>query len=425
MGEEGVKMITNITLEDFKCFRQLSINPKRVTLLIGPNGTGKSGVMQGLLLLKQSEDAGERLDIDGTLVRLSPGDFVNHSISPTFSEVGLSISGNWTVEFGRASSLVEFLIGFRYWSDGRVSSEKLGRTRFSYSGVQFDVDSSNPNAQRHLQDPALPNGMIPYTSRRSGLNVFEVLTHLDDYRPFSGFLHVASHVPTKVMENLRIVPAVRGLVRQTYKLGPEIISNFSSKQGLGQQEEELTSALGYSRKEVSKVSDWMEEVTGVAFRTEIVPPQSAKPISISTSGEVSLVAEGFGTNSLVQLLFELARGVPGCTVLIEEPEIHLHPKAQADLASLIAREAKTSNKQVIMTTHSEHIAGRLLTMLAERKLSLEDLAIYSFEKDENGVCSATELQLTENGQVFGGLTSFFQADMNEMRRYIEALRSQQ
>ena len=47
-------MITNITLENFKCFRQVSINPKLLTVLIGPNGTGKSSVLQALLLLKQS-----------------------------------------------------------------------------------------------------------------------------------------------------------------------------------------------------------------------------------------------------------------------------------------------------------------------------------------------------------------------------------
>ena len=47
-------MITNITLENFKCFRQVSINPKLLTVLIGPNGTGKSSILQALLLLKQS-----------------------------------------------------------------------------------------------------------------------------------------------------------------------------------------------------------------------------------------------------------------------------------------------------------------------------------------------------------------------------------
>ena len=418
-------MITNITLENFKCFRQLSISPKQMTLFIGPNGTGKSGVMQALLLLKQSADVGEWLEIDGTLVRLSPSDFVNHTVSPTFADVGLSISGNWAVAMGRASSLVEFRIEFRYRSDGRPSRGKLGRTRFRHSGVQFEIDSNKPENQRPLQDPNNPEVMYRFASTRGGFDVFHAFASPDDYRPFAQFLREASQAPTSVMENLRIVPAVRGLVRETYSLGPEIFRNVSSQQGLSQQEEELTSSLGYSRHEVAKVSNWMETVTGVAFRTDVVPPQSVKPISVSQSGEVSLLAEGFGTNSLVHLLFELARAVPNSTVLMEEPEIHLHPKAQSDLASLIAKEAKSSGKQVIMTTHSEHIAGRLLTMLAERNLTPEDLAIYSFEKDENGVCSASELELTENGQVIGGLNSFFQADMNEMRRYVEALRSLQ
>ena len=111
--------------------------------------------------------------------------------------------------------------------------------------------------------------------------------------------------------------------------------------------------------------------------------------------------------------------------MIEEPEIHLHPKAQADLASVLVEEAKSNGKQIMMTTHSEHVVGRLLTLVAEGKLPANELAIYSFEKDETGVCSASEIEVTDRGQVTGGLKSFFETDLDELRRYVEALRAKE
>lgn len=193
--------------------------------------------------------------------------------------------------------------------------------------------------------------------------------------------------------------------------------------GLSAQEEDVVTTMAYSERSVSLVSELMKRVTGVGIKATITPPQSVLPVSTTQFGEPSLLAEGSGTNALVHLLFELVRAENGATVLIEEPEIHLHPGAQVELASVIAGEAKSSNKQVIMTTHSEHIAGRLLIEVAEGNLAPDDIAVYSFEKDENGICSASEIEVSEKGQVAGGLRSFFQTDLDEMRRYVDALRA--
>ena len=74
-------MITNISLQDFKCFRRLSIDPKLVTVLIGPNGSGKSSVLQALMLLKQSMKPGSGSCLSGPLVQIEEHDFIRRDPS--------------------------------------------------------------------------------------------------------------------------------------------------------------------------------------------------------------------------------------------------------------------------------------------------------------------------------------------------------
>ena len=410
-------MITNITLENFKCFRKVEINPKLVTLFIGPNGTGKSGVLQALLLLKQSKDASVALDLDGNQANLDSHDFMLHSADPNWDNVGLRLSGSWEANASEIQSPIEFWVQLQYGPLGAIVGSKKGTTRFTFTGQKRDI--STDLASRRLSTSSLGGSGI--VTPGTGLNIADVDLSAS---PTDNRLRQAFHVPTILVQNIRTIPAARGLSSQIYPLGPEAVEHIATKD-LNQQQNDVISTLAYSGESVpSKLSSWMTQVTGVGFKTNLVPSRSVKPVSITSSGEVGLVAEGFGTNALVHLLLELARTEPGATVLVEEPEIHLHPKAQADLASVIVEEAKSSNKQVIMTTHSEHIAGRLLTLVAEKAITPEEVAIYSFEKDpETGVCSASEIEVTPRGQVTGGLKSFFETDREELRRYVNAMRT--
>ena len=409
-------MITNISLKNFKCFRSLDLNPKLVTALIGPNGTGKSGILQALLLLKQSK--GSNLDLDGHLVRFAPEDFMFHGLNPTSNEVEVALSGYKIVDFEGVEYQVEFE-AHRSYSSNAILRNKRGRTRIHISEQRCELIFDNSSNLRQMNTP---RGSIAYFGAE-GINRFQVQITSGGENNFGSFWESVSEAPSDTLATMRIVPAARALSRGIYKLGPEPSRGISNAGGLGKQEEDIATTLGYSRGEVEKVSSLMKRVTGVGFRTDTVPPQSVKLLSESHVGQVSLVAEGFGTNTLVPLLFELVRAVPGATVLVEEPEVHLHPRGQADLASVMVEEAKSADKQVIMTTHSEHIVGRLLTLVAEKKLSPDEVAIFSFEKDEYGVCSANEVEVTDQGQVKGGLKSFFEADLDEMRRYVDALRA--
>ena len=323
-------MITNITLENFKCFRHVSINPKLLTVLIGPNGTGKSSILQALLLRKQSL-------VTGTNQPRYRGEFIDllgpDEIAPKFLEnpPGLFVGSGAT-------------------------------------------DQENPNAHE------------------------------------------------KVLETLMFVPAIRGLIHPTYDLGEQNVEYLSLIQGFDKQELQLATNLIYGRTEAEELSRMLLKVTGVGLRADTIPGRRVEVKSLLSAGAVNISGEGFGTNSLIQLFHQLIVAERGATVLIEEPEIHLHPKAQAELAEVMADVAKDEDKQIIMTTHSEYVAGRLLTLVAEGKLTTDDLAIYSFEKDEKGECSATEIEVTERGQTKGGLTGFDEATRDEMRRYADGLR---
>ena len=294
-----------------------------------------------------------------------------------------------------------------------------GSTKWKYYGQEYEISFDPSNRPREVKTPG---GSIIYDRARP-LNSFRVRSRTGEEVPPLSFWTQLSGAPAEELGRLKMVPAVRGLTQGVYRLGSEPTDDISGTRGLGEQEDNTATTLAYSRSLVERVSILMKRITGVGFRVDTVPPQSAKPVSESLAGDLSLLAEGFGTNALVHLLFEVVRTTPWATVLIEEPEIHLHPKAQADLASILVEEAKSGDKQMVITTHSEHVAGRLLTLVAEGKLSADELAIYSFEKDKQGICSASELEVTDRGQVSGGLKGFFETDLDEMRRYVEALRA--
>lgn len=81
-------------------------------------------------------------------------------------------------------------------------------------------------------------------------------------------------------------------------------------------------------------------------------------------------------------------------VIIEQPELHLHPSLQAKVVEFI----KEGNGTYIIETHSEHIVRKVQVLIAQGKLSKDQVAVYYFDKDEiSGVTSIKEMELEDNG----------------------------
>ncbi len=357
-------MITGIVLENFKCFERVEINPKRVTCFVGANGTGKSSVLQAFGLLKQSVEA---VRVSRSVNALSLG--CDLKLSGPLVSISDASTLNWSFDHGSPDI---FFKGTRRIRGGEP---------YSYRAV-----ISEGSLQPH-----------------------ELLRGLEHELPF------------KMLTELRIIPAVRGFTRSVHKLKDLLVPDVAMEDGFAQQEAQTATNLAYSPTDLQKISPILKRVTGVGLRAFTVPPQAVEVKSIALSGPVNVVLEGFGTNSLIMLLLQLTSAEKGATVMIEEPEIHLHPKAQAELAEVLTEVALEEDKQVIMTTHSEHITGRLLTLVAEGKLTPDDVAIYAFEKDDQGVCTAKDLKVSDDGRIEGSIGDFFEVNLAEMNRMVKAL----
>lgn len=415
-------MITNIVLENFKCFRKVEVNPRLITVFVGPNGTGKSSVLQALALLKQSLGT-KGLRLKGQLLNLESSRDLAHGLQETPTTLDIGFAG---FETHRDDDELGFDEDVYFDYHGRFSGTTLvsdsGMLTFGFGGEQFTIDvrSSDSFPKR-----------VPFGPYQVHLNYGQAVAELVSVAswqepPSMGLQRALQNIvgaPQSILRNGRFVNAVRGLVQYRYAIGDGIVEDLLSAGGLSQQEQQTATNLSYSRPLESKISSLLQKVTGVGLSTPNVPSRAVEVRALAPIGEVNIVTEGFGTNALIFLFWQLVDASNGATVMIEEPEIHLHPKAQAELASLLAEVAKAESKQLIMTTHSEHIVGRLLTLVAEKKLSADELAIYAFDKDEDGVCHAKELEVTDDGRVTGGIKDFFETNLDELDRFVKALQS--
>jgi predicted ATPase len=112
------------------------------------------------------------------------------------------------------------------------------------------------------------------------------------------------------------------------------------------------------------------------------------------------------------------RGEVGSDFLLQQPEVHLHPKAQAELGSFLALLAKQDQKRFVIETHSNYIVDRIRMDLRDKKdLKPEDIALLYFER-ENGTVNIRHLELDKNGNILNAPPGYGQFFLEEEIRFI-------
>lgn len=132
----------------------------------------------------------------------------------------------------------------------------------------------------------------------------------------------------------------------------------------------------------------------------------------------NLVDVGYGVSQVLPILVEILNQPKGKIFLIQQPEVHLHPRAQAALATLFAQLVKERGCQLIVETHSDYFIDRLRMDIRDGKgLRPEQISLLYFELDKKGNSTIYPLKLDDRGAILDpppGYRSFF---LQEELRY--------
>jgi predicted ATPase len=184
--------------------------------------------------------------------------------------------------------------------------------------------------------------------------------------------------------------------------------DFASNPGLTPAE-----ALLHNPALLSSVAGWLQRMEIVDNLT-LDPDTGTTLVAHKYGRHTPVLSTGTGLSKVLPLLTTLCTITPGSTLLLEEPEAHLHPLAQAVLAELLTEAAQRRQLQIIMETHSEHLFRRLQTLIARGSWQSCMTAAYYIEPSPVGPLLKA-LQLDSHGRVLNWPDRFFGDTLGDTR----------
>ena len=179
-----------------------------------------------------------------------------------------------------------------------------------------------------------------------------------------------------------------------------------------------------------RISEWLEKME-LAHSFQLIPTGSLEDKNYEVriqkspnSAEVTLSDLGHGVSDLFPLLVHCYYVPTGSTLILEQPGVHLHPKAQADLADLLIEVIAERNLQILVESHSEHLLTRLQRRIAEEKIGVDQTALYFCRNDE-GVSTIEKLEVDELGNIKNWPENFFGEVMGDLFAMTDAQRKRE
>ena len=426
-------MIKSIGLNNFKCFEETHLDFRLVNVFIGPNGSGKSSIAQALMILKQS--VGKKyLNLEEP-INLGKFEDILYFMADS-PEITIKLSGIISHKYQWPESIewLKFFVHFSYVI--ALDKENLKQQQISFQSHQSqgsDIELRNFQKLRKIEAKCSPTEEIisPEEIRfenfdsinlRCGKVVgqpIEIAGSTGDVQIYRDILTEIFDSVKNIIQKIFYVPGLRGINTPTSKIYDEQVAEFTQNKAISADAEKLVTALGEYPDIAKKTSRILESVINTNIQYKIAPGRKQTIDVLRHDWKTSIVNEGLGLNQMLFPLFQVLIAPEDSFIIIEEPELHLHPRAQAKFVNELVKIAKEEKKQLLLITHSEHILFRLLTLIAKKELPSGELNIYSFSLNSTGA-RAKKLEVTEDGRLKGALPGFFEHEIEELGEFLKA-----
>jgi predicted ATPase len=425
----AVQGITKISVRGYKSIKdECTIDLYPLTILAGANSSGKSSIMQPLLLMKQTLEAPYdpgALLLNGPNVRFTSVDQLltklpKKEIKDSFSiEIESDKLNSIKTTFKKSKKIAIDILEMSSRNEKDTHTISSSMTTEEIDFKMLELDSMQGMYTRLLS----LNTTVTKAVIRNRCFLEIALKLNPDERTKNIF--VTSSITSTVSNYIRQiihVPGLRGNPERTYQINaignefPGTFENYvasliASWQDISTSKlKRLAQALkdiGLTEKvDVRKVDDTQVEVR-VGHRRK------------NTTEMVSIADVGFGVSQTLPVIVALIAANPQQLVYIEQPEIHLHPRAQAALADIIV-EAVNRGVRVTLETHSDLFLRRIQSLVAEDKLAHDKVKLHWFTKDEDGFTQVSTANLDPDGSFGDWPEDFGDVDLQEESRYLDA-----
>jgi predicted ATPase len=460
---ETRRVFTCMSAENFKSWRTTGpIELAPVTGFFGTNSSGKSSLLQMMLLLKQTTASADRRQVlnlggdDRSPVSLG---LIRDVLFGHDLELVMKLAFEWDPPEAIAppdpvnpAQVLFSADRVLFQTEVAVRQDQLYVERFQYSGDVATVEMASSKAPRHRRDPeyqltATVGGRSDFLTRVAGRPwqlpppakcygfPDEVLAYFQNSE-FVGSFEL--EIERQFGERLFYLGPLRSYPERQYtwqgsrpvdvgRAGERAIEALLASRLRGTTNARKFNSRGRAVRRITveeHVAAWLKDLDLISsFDVQRISEEAdIYRVLVRRSPDstpVLLTDVGFGVSQILPVLVLLAYVPEGSTVLLEQPEIHLHPAVQAGLADVILEAALMRHVQVVVESHSEHLLKRLQRRVAEEKADASNIALYFCDHD-GAASTIRRLTLNLLGEIDNWPKDFFGDPMGETAAMVRA-----